>query len=73
MRDMMPLHMTEYTIGMDLGGTNLRAAAIDQSGTLLEKVAGATKFEEGREAVGVQEPDDRQDRGQRCHRRHRRQ
>jgi glucokinase len=48
---MMPVHMTEYTIGMDLGGTNLRAAAIDQAGTLLEKVAGATKFVEGREAV----------------------
>ncbi len=43
--------MAEYTIGMDLGGTNLRAAAIDQSGTLLEKISGATKFEEGREAV----------------------
>ena len=47
----MPMHMTEYTIGMDLGGTNLRAAAIDKSGTLLEKISGATKFEEGREAV----------------------
>jgi glucokinase len=48
---MMPMHMTEYTIGMDLGGTNLRAAAIDKSGTLLDKISGATKFEEGREAV----------------------
>jgi glucokinase len=48
---MMPVHMTEYAIGMDLGGTNLRAAAIDKSGTLLEKISGATKFEEGREAV----------------------
>jgi glucokinase len=48
---MMPLHMPEYTIGLDLGGTNLRAAAIDKSGTLLDKIAGATKFEEGREAV----------------------
>ena len=25
--------MAEYTIGLDLGGTNLRAAAIDRSGT----------------------------------------
>lgn len=43
--------MVEYAIGMDLGGTNLRAAAIDKSGTLLEKISGATKFEEGRDAV----------------------
>jgi glucokinase len=48
---MMPLHMTEYAIGLDLGGTNLRAAAIDKAGTLLEEISGATKFEEGREAV----------------------
>jgi glucokinase len=48
---MMPLHMTEYAIGLDLGGTNLRAAAIDKSGTLLAEISGATKFEEGREAV----------------------
>ena len=48
---MMPVHMTEYAIGLDLGGTNLRAAAIDKSGTLLDKISGATKFEEGREAV----------------------
>lgn len=43
--------MTEYSIGLDLGGTNLRAAAIDRSGRLLDKISGATKFEEGREAV----------------------
>ena len=43
--------MAEYAIGMDLGGTNLRAAAIDKSGTLLEKISGATNFEEGRDAV----------------------
>jgi glucokinase len=48
---MMPLHMTEYSIGIDLGGTNLRAAAIDKSGKLLDKISGATKYEEGREAV----------------------
>ncbi|MBK7929915.1 MAG: ROK family protein [Bryobacterales bacterium] len=40
-----------YTIGVDLGGTNLRAAAIDRSGRLLDKIAGATNFEEGRDAV----------------------
>src|SRR5215831_5052200 len=43
--------MPEYTIGLDLGGTNLRAAAFDRGGTMLEKVSGATKFVEGREAV----------------------
>jgi len=48
---MMPVHMTEYAIGMDLGGTNLRAAAIDKAGTLLEKISGATDFAAGREAV----------------------
>jgi glucokinase len=43
--------MNEYTIGVDLGGTNLRAAAIDRSGAMLEKIGGATNFVEGREAV----------------------
>ena len=43
--------MDEYSIGVDLGGTNLRAAAIDHSGKMLDKISGSTKFEEGREAV----------------------
>jgi glucokinase len=43
--------MMEYTIGLDLGGTNLRAAAIDQTGKMLEKVAGRTNYSEGREAI----------------------
>src|SRR5450432_1584229 len=47
----MPVHMAEYTIGIDLGGTNLRAAAIDRSGKMLDKISGATNFTEGREAV----------------------
>ena len=34
--------MAEYTIGLDLGGTNLRAAAIDRSGKVLEKLSGST-------------------------------
>jgi glucokinase len=34
-----------------LGGTNLRAAAIDRSGKILEKISGSTNFSEGREAV----------------------
>jgi glucokinase len=48
---MMPVHMIEYAIGVDLGGTNLRAAAIDRSGKLLDKISGSTNFVEGREAV----------------------
>src|SRR5215472_10769190 len=43
--------MADYTIGMDLGGTNLRAAAIDMDGRMLDKISGATNFTEGREAV----------------------
>jgi glucokinase len=43
--------MTEYSIGLDLGGTNLRAAAIDRTGKLLDKVSGSTNFSEGRDAV----------------------
>lgn len=43
--------MAEYSIGVDLGGTNLRAAAVDRAGTILEKVSGATKLSAGREAV----------------------
>ena len=48
---MMPLVMADYTIGLDLGGTNLRAAAIDASGKMLDKISGSTNFIEGREAV----------------------
>lgn len=43
--------MTEYSIGLDLGGTNLRAAAIDREGTLLHMVTGHTQYSEGREAI----------------------
>src|ERR1044071_8136696 len=43
--------MVEYAIGVDLGGTNLRAAAIDRSGKMLDKISGSTNFTEGREAV----------------------
>ena len=32
--------MSEYSIGVDLGGTNLRAAAIDAQGKMLDKIAG---------------------------------
>jgi glucokinase len=48
---MMPVDMAEYSIGVDLGGTNLRAAAIGRDGKLLGKVSGRTNLVEGREAV----------------------
>ena len=43
--------MSEYSIGLDLGGTNLRAAAISRSGEMLGKVSGRTQYSEGREAI----------------------
>src|SRR5579864_7745404 len=43
--------MAEYTIGMDLGGTNLRAAAIDRWGKMLDKFSESTNAEQGRELV----------------------
>ncbi len=45
------LHMTEYSIGVDLGGTNLRAAAIDKEGKLLDKISVETNLGAGRDAV----------------------
>ena len=43
--------MTEYSIGVDLGGTNLRAAAVDQDGKLLAQVSASTSPEKGCEHV----------------------
>ena len=43
--------MGNFSIGVDLGGTNLRAAAVDRSGKLLDSVAGKTARMEGREAI----------------------
>jgi len=43
--------MSEYSIGVDLGGTNLRAAAVDKSGKILDKIAGGTHLRAGRGAV----------------------
>jgi glucokinase len=43
--------MTEFSIGVDLGGTNMRAAAISKDGELLDKIAGKTNLAEGRDAV----------------------
>jgi glucokinase len=43
--------MAEYSIGLDLGGTNLRAAAVARDGTMLGKTSGRTQYSEGREAI----------------------
>jgi glucokinase len=43
--------MTEYSIGVDLGGTNLRAAAVQADGSMLDKISGSTDLDEGRDAV----------------------
>ena len=43
--------MKRFVIGADLGGTNLRVAAIDESGAMLDKVSLATRRQEGRDAV----------------------
>jgi glucokinase len=39
--------MADYTIGVDLGGTNLRAAAVDSSGRVIEKISVSTTLEHG--------------------------
>jgi glucokinase len=43
--------MSSFAIGVDLGGTNLRIAAIDESGSLLEKITMRTLVKEGPESV----------------------
>ena len=43
--------MAEYAIGVDLGGTNLRAAAVGRDGSLLQKVSESTPVSAGRDAV----------------------
>src|SRR5271163_4178640 len=43
--------MSEYSIGVDLGGTNLRAAVIDSQRNLLDKISGSTDLQAGRDAV----------------------
>lgn len=40
-----------YAIGVDLGGTNLRIAAVDDNGQLLQKLTTGTKVSLGRDAV----------------------
>ncbi|MGZ4840074.1 MAG: ROK family protein [Terriglobales bacterium] len=43
--------MPTFAIGVDLGGTNLRISAIDEQGTLLEKVTLGTQVSRGRDFV----------------------
>jgi glucokinase len=43
--------MNKFSIGVDLGGTNLRIAAVDDQGTLVEKVTLGTKVSLGRDHV----------------------
>src|SRR5215831_10167587 len=42
---------TRYSIGVDLGGTNLRAAVIQEDGKLLEKISGAANIGDHPEPV----------------------
>lgn len=43
--------MPSYSIGVDLGGTNLRIAAVDEIGNMLSKTALETQVSRGREHV----------------------
>jgi len=43
--------MNQFSIGVDLGGTNLRIAAVDEQGNLVEKVTLGTKVSRGRDRV----------------------
>src|SRR6478609_4628129 len=44
-------NMADFSIGVDLGGTNLRIAAVDEHGVLLEKVTLGTQVALGRDRV----------------------
>ena len=44
-------HMGDYSIGVDLGGTNLRIAAVDSDGKLLEKLTLGAEVSRGRDFV----------------------
>ncbi len=43
--------MTTFAIGVDLGGTNLRVAAVDSTGKILEKVTTGAQVARGRDHV----------------------
>ena len=46
-----PYFMAEHSIGVDLGGTNLRAAVISRDGKVVEKISAATNPALGRESL----------------------
>ncbi len=43
--------MARYSIGVDMGGTNLRAAAVTEDGKMIEKIAVSTPLAEGPDAA----------------------
>ena len=43
--------MADYTIGVDLGGTNLRVAAVDERGQVIERMSLGTQLSLGRDRV----------------------
>jgi glucokinase len=43
--------VSAYSIGVDLGGTNLRVAAVNENGQILDKVSASTSFDKGAEGV----------------------
>ena len=43
--------MTMFAIGVDLGGTNLRIAAVDENGKIVEKITTGTEVSRGRDTV----------------------
>jgi glucokinase len=43
--------MTTFAIGVDLGGTNLRIAAVDSTGKIVEKITTGTEVARGRDRV----------------------
>ncbi len=45
------VEMGNFAIGVDLGGTNLRIAAVDTSGKVLEKITTGTQVNRGRDHV----------------------
>ncbi len=45
------MNPVSYSIGVDLGGTNLRIAAVSPEGKIVEKIALETEVKEGRERV----------------------
>lgn len=43
--------MNTFAIGVDLGGTNLRIAAVDENGKIIEKITTGTEVSRGRDTV----------------------